>query len=43
MDGKKKELKGSAKKWTTTIDATLSKSRYQKLHNNMFDEKFDSL
>lgn len=42
MDGKK-ELKGSAKKKTTSLDAVLSNmARHQKL-DNMLDEKFDSL
>ncbi|XP_050434409.1 uncharacterized protein LOC126841795 [Adelges cooleyi] len=39
----KKELKGSAKKKTTSLDAVLSNmARHQKL-DNMLDEKFDSL
>lgn len=42
MDGKK-ELKGSAKKKTTSLNAVLSNmARHQKL-DNMLDEKFDSL
>ncbi|XP_050546615.1 uncharacterized protein LOC126908511 isoform X6 [Daktulosphaira vitifoliae] len=39
----KKELKGSAKKKTTSLDAVLSNMvRHQKM-DNMLDEKFDSL